>query len=283
MPIIIDPNVPDPPPPLMVTSPDGRLTATIDPDGAGVLLEADFSDLENVAAIRFTRGGTPVASGHDATAIEGKAIAYDRFAPIGVPSRWLAYPIFNDGTIGTPSDALSAIVPDTGCPTFNTWVKSVEDPAASLQLIAIEPLPVFTKTARSKLSGVVNSKYRAGSWDVHLGWETTMSFLTQDAISQKSVERLVTSGPVLLQMTRRFNIDEMFCAVGDLEMAPYRNMVSGQHVWTVPLSQIAEPSTVDAGLYIPGRSYDEIGAQVSNYNERETLWPTYDDVLGLSS
>lgn len=430
MPIIVDPNIPDPPPPLVVSSPDGRLTATIDPEGAGVLLEAEFTSdiarsdtfdagidgwsafanngpapdvscswdepngrimldwrptgvtsyssvgaewalpeplpggrtyvfrfvlngpagksdyarvsllstagagfsatvaspagrtyyldgtdvvvpeghtldrarvylggnvqpsyvaIEQVAIteklpdeVRFLRDGKPVASGHDATAVDGHAIAYDRFAPIGVASRWQAIPIYASGRIGEPTDVVSATVPDTGCPTYNTWVKSVDDPAASVQLIAIEPLPVFTRTARTQLSAVVNHRNRAGSWDVHLGWETTLTFMTQDSISQKQVERLLTSGPLLLQMTRRFNIDEMFVLPGDVEMAPHRNMVTGQHVWTVPISQIAEPSTLDAGLYIPGKSYDEIGAQVANYNEAQTLWPTYDDVLGLA-
>lgn len=258
MPIIDDPRILPPSPPEVIVSPDGVLTASLDLAHSGVLLRADFSGLDPwPTKVRFLRDGVPILSGNPAWAPEGKATAYDYFAPMSRTSVYTAVP---DGGVSSLSAGIR--LPKIPHSNFkNVWAKSAARPVQSMLLTSVGEKPSFGREGRTNLQAIPGSALRGGTSDIQLGWTTTLTFLTQTLAEQTQLEILLTSGAFLLQWMVEFHLQDMWVEPGTLSMVPHARMDAGAQIWTVEVTQIGAPSTVDSPLYIPGRSWAEVGAE----------------------
>lgn len=262
----------------------GQVTVYTDSTVAGESWWIDDVTVEQLSPhnIRFQRGdGQWVRSGDPARSPGASAIAYDHEAPLGQQTSWTAVPIFADGTEGAPSGPVTLTTPDVPRVRRNVWVKAINDPGLSMPLLAVMPLPTFARAGRLSLSDIPDSQYPAGPYDVPSARKTEMTVLTETAADHEAVEALFTSGPVLVQQRGDFGQRDRYYLPGDLTEAPVARMDSGARQWTVALSEIARPATIDAPLYIPGHSFDDL-ATVGTYNDVAAAYDSYDAIVGVT-
>jgi hypothetical protein len=239
-------------------------------------------------AVQFVRLATsdgkipdqPVRSGDWATAVGGKARAYDMEAPVNVVSQWYAIPIMKDGSMGTPSLPVSTTVAFPAG-TLDCCIKPTGKPALTTMVQIVQPLPTFTRPARNNLSNVQGSSYAAGSWDVRLGMIGTFTFWTPDWVERDRIMDALSNGPVFVQINPSYLVADFYALPGDLSEAPMEaDFNDPGRTWTVDFTVIARPATVDAPLVIPGRSYADLKDVVgdrSTYFERKGIFPLYAD------
>lgn len=283
MSIIIDPDDTPPGPPVEVVSPDGILTARRDDTWAGVLLIADFSDLDpDPMKVRFTRVGADgvevaVRSGDAAWAPGGVAVAYDHEAPLGQSSAWYAYPIGWDGVVGDRSDG-AAVTPPSPVPVRDVWLKSLSDPALSLlvKVMAWPELQYGERQQRFDVLGAASPVMRVDSWSLAT---STVTVETDTLDERVAFRALITSGATVLAQTRMINgrPDAYWVPGGFNEVMP--GVSTDPHrTWTVAVTEVDRPTTVGSPLRIPGRSYDTSSLTWPTYADRTATGQTYADV-----
>jgi len=268
MPFIVDPDAELPPPPQTDTGADGILTATLYGSG-GVLLSADFSGLlpTHVRGVRFVRVPSfAVRSGTDATAIGNEAIGFDHEVPVGVPSSWVAYPVFDDGTLGTVSDSVTITMP--AVEVGQLWVKSVSNPTLSVLATVLGPLAGISYATRSESQNVLGSPFPVASWDV---WQASSFALSFDTATEAARLRLTTclsSGIVLLQTNPDVDFPDVYALAGDITRARYDTVhgvsVTAQEISTT-FTEVARPSAGGAALYIPEYSWGDVNDAYANW------------------
>lgn len=282
MPIIIDPNVPNPAPPERMTSPDGILTAYQVNDG--ILLVAQFGDPATPTSwpdkVRFTRRpNVLVRSGNDAWAVGGQAVAYDMEAPLGQSAVWHAIPIDHNGVAGDSSEGVGLANTKPTEP-YNSWLKSIVQPELSMPVFFTnESLPSWSYAARNTLSQVQGSPYPAGGRDKHMAAEITLSAYTDPDVDQQQMLQLLTSGPLLFQTDPDYNEPDFYAIVGDLTRSLAGTMANGARKWEIPLTTIARPSPYGAPLWIPGRTLND--TQQGTLALRQQVFPLVGDTLRI--
>lgn len=281
MPIIVDPTIANPPAPVVTTSPDGVVTARLDSAHAGVLLTADFSELTPTPyQVRFLRDGVSVRSGDPAFSPGGYATAYDHESPLGGTSSWTAVPLYRDGSEGAQSQAVALALPDLSC-GLDVWLKCIADPGLSM-LLALRGEPTFGEESRLNLAAIPGARFPAGSWDVRTPSPRDLTFRVTGREQRDKFLALIDQGPVLVQCKQLYGVDDFYAMPGNLQESyligardPRRNMA-------LQLHPIRRPATIDAPLFIPGRSYDETHKIAGTYTIRTATWPAYDDVVAVS-
>lgn len=282
MPIIIDPSIANPPPPQVAVSPDGILTARSDPTNGGVLLEAQFPGSVGTwpHEVVFERvDGTRVRGGDPALSPGGFAVAYDREAPIGATTAWRAYPVpfhhrGEPEALGEPSDPVALQVTSAA---GLVWLKAI-DSASAIAVQPVQPMPVWRRPISHTLYRVPGSRYPSGAYGRRQAVTGTFTFVTVTLEQRAGVISFFDEGgPLLWQCHPMFGESDMFVLAGDLDET---YAAAGDHpkrLWSVELTQVARPATVDSPLFVPERSYDEIAAQVSSHDEATAVWPLHRD------
>lgn len=254
-PIYVDPNVANPTPPEVIVSPDGILTATVHEVGGGVFLEADFTaSIPTPVWVRFERDGKPIFSGDAAAAPGGYGVAYDMFAPLGVPVTYRAIPIFYDGTEGSPSEAVSVVLPDLDC-TADLWIKPALAAHLSMRLSLYVPNPELGDLPYLTLDHVPGSDRLSGSWDTRTPSPVQMVIQTDTYAERDQLKAALDCGPVLVQAQRAYGIDDFWALPDERQEVVVTEATSPERDNVVTFIPCAEPSTVDTPLVVPGRSW----------------------------
>ncbi|MGZ4521943.1 MAG: hypothetical protein ACXVXO_00785 [Mycobacteriaceae bacterium] len=279
-PIVVDPSFIPPPPPATATSSDGYLTAMLDPAWAGVILKADFTSLSALPVkVAFWRDGQKVRSGDTTWAPGGVAVAYDHEAPLGVSSGWTAVPVNADGTLGTASTVAVLTVPNPAAASTNVWLKSTVQPSLSRQ-VWVETPPQIGMGANLTLTRALGSAYPVGSWDARSGYATQFALVTTTAQQRLDLQSLLDSGPLLYQSASTVDLEDFFSLPGDVTWDYISGAADPSRRWTITVTQIARPATVDAPLVIPGLSWDTVAGSYASWTALAAAKASWTAVLG---
>lgn len=287
MPMIVDPSAPPITAPETVTSPEGWLTAVVDPVWAGVYLAVDYTagdtPLAEAADVRkalITRqdpgaaGPVPVRSGNLAWAIEGTGTAYDHEAPLGVAVAYTARPLYADGTWG-PETSLAVVVPaPSPGHSRDLWLKSLEDPGLSMRVM-YGTAQGTTSTARQETASRSGSPYTAVAYDTAAAPAETVSVdvLAEDIVQFRT---LVRSGVLLAQVRPGYQIPDRFFVPADVSEKPTGKLGStGGYTVTFDIVPIERPDTADQPMVTPEWSYDALAAGFASYDTVEAAYTSY--------
>lgn len=282
MPLITDPSFTPPAPPETVESSDGRLTVSSDPEWAGARLKVSFAvdppvvdgNGELPEQVRFVRGdGQIVRGGDPALSPEGIALGYDHEAPLGATSSWTAVPIFRDGTEGTPSASVALALP-TPVDVDDVWLKAALSPSLSVRVLLVDP-PTFSRKGRVSRSPVVGRRVAAASYDLHEGVDSTLRVLTTTSEERVALEALLDAGPVLFQTSPDRDVDDLWLLIGDADWAFAGDASDPARVWTLSVTEVDRPATLDSPFMDPGRSWALVEDEYTSWDELEAQVPTY--------
>ncbi|WP_215456681.1 hypothetical protein [Streptomyces sp. ATCC 21386] len=287
MPMIVDPSAPPITAPETVTSPEGWLTAVVDPVWAGVYLAVDYmagdTPLAEAADVRkalITRqdpgaaGPVPVRSGNLAWAIEGTGTAYDHESPLGVAVAYTARPLYADGTWG-PETSLAVVVPaPSPGHSRDLWLKSLEDPGLSMRVM-YGTAQGTTSAARQETASRSGSPYTAVAYDTAAAPAETVSVdvLAEDIVQFRT---LVRSGVLLAQVRPGYQIPDRFFVPADVSEKPTGKLGStGGYTVTFDIVPIERPDTADQPMVTPEWSYDALAAAFASYDTVEAAYTSY--------
>lgn len=256
--ITVNPTFVPAPPPLVVSSPDGILTANVDVANAGVLLWADYStSVPTPQKVRFYRGdGSLVRSGDPAWAPGGVAVAYDHEAPIMSTAAYYAVPQDVAGVQGA-SSATAAVQVPAPVDVNTLWVKSPSRPDLSA-LAWVEDPPQITRVARNTFQPIRGSRLGVASWDVRAGQDMTLTIVTETIDDADELDALLDSGPLLVQNRPEYGLPDFYALPGDVQRTRIGGMNNPASRWTVPLTECSRPATLEAPLRIPGNTWDSV-------------------------
>ncbi|MFF9624289.1 hypothetical protein [Streptomyces griseosporeus] len=281
--IVINPSAPLPTPPVESVSPDGVLTVRRDDTWGGVYLIADYSTAVPVPQkVRFVRVGSdgvevPVRGGDLAWAPGGVAFGYDHEAELGVSSSWYAYPITAAGAVGARSQGAGMAMPEPEAPR-DVWLKAVTTPSLSLRVIVIS-WPQLSYDERQQRFDVLGSSAPVMSVDEWSLASGQMTLLTETLEERTALLDLLTSGSVLLSQTlQAYGRPDAYWVPGKVSEEMVGTAGDPGRQWTVDMTQVDRPPTVDTPLRVPGRSYADSAALWPTYADRTATGQTYRDV-----
>lgn len=284
--ITVDPTFVPPPPLETVTSPDGLLSAKIDPGHGSVLLWVNYSTQPTPLPqrVRFYRGdGTLVRSGDPAWAPGGIAVAYDHEAPIGRPATYYAVPVYRDDSVGVQTAGVTVVVPWVADPS-QVWVKSPGNPAVSALLDAAT-FEEDGRAFRPSFNAIQGSRLGVATWDVAQGLAGTLTVKTDDFAQYEAMLRLFDGGPLLIQANPECSGIPDFYALPDGNLASLRRVPTGygygKRDWPIHLTECIRPATLDAPLRVPGNSYAETDPDFPTYQAAMDTGATYADEMGI--
>ncbi|MFF8879597.1 hypothetical protein [Streptomyces flaveolus] len=280
--IVIDPATPPPTPPVESVSPDGILTARRDDLWAGAYLIADYSTSatppQRVRFVRAAEDGTevPVRGGDLAWAPGGISVAYDHEAPLGRPSVWYAYPVSASGVVGARSAGVALTIPEPQ-PTRDVWIKSLSQPALSLR-VRVESWPTLEYVERQERFDVEGASAPVMRVDVWSLPTSSVTIETDTLAEREALLQLLTTTTVLLQTRQEYGRPDSYWVPGKITETMTGDAGDPHRVWTVALTAVDRPPTVDTALRIPGRSYRDSAVQWPTYADRIATGQTYRDV-----
>jgi hypothetical protein len=155
--------------------------------------------------------------------------------------------------------------PATGWDDPSTWIKSLDNPTLSMQ-VAIDSWPEFVWAADDDLQSLPEGGYFGGSYTGLQGIKTTGTFLVQGAERADAFLTLLKSKLVLLQTSPMFNRPSIFAVVGSVKRADVGRMEQQYYSFTVELTQVERPTTVDAPSRMPTRSFADRMARYPTFN-----------------
>lgn len=282
MAIVVDTGLGQSPPPSDTESDDGRLTAHVFSDGAGVLLTYvpdQDEDVPVTVSFRRRSGEQPVVrGGNPAPAPGGYAAAFDNEAPLGVPVGYLATPIDGNGADGDVS-SVTVTIPLPDAPR-DAWLKDPARPGRSMRVLMTER-PELEYAARRELTEIKGKPRPIPSRDVRAAPEGEFECLTKSLDETAALRTLTGTGVVLFQTSTRYGYEDMYLSLGDVTVSseePPDEASRGVRLWTMPFTQVDPPSPTTAPLRIPGRSYD---SEVSLIDEYADLVDSYDTYRAL--
>lgn len=243
------------------------------------MLRADVSAWSPVPlTVRFFRGdGTLVRGGDPAYAPGGIAHAYDHEAPIGAASYYVQACDADLSPVGEPSARVAAEVPSPAT-IRNLWLKNPARPALSLPLWVEDP-PQVARAARNTVTAVPGSRLGVASWDTRAGWETTLTVVTETADEAAALDALLDSGILFVQTRADYDFPEFYCLPGDWTRDRVSRIGNPMSRWSVPLSEVRRPATVDAPLRIPGLSWASVAAQYQTWGNLAAQVASWDELL----
>lgn len=229
-----------------------------------------------VARVRFERqDGTVVRSGNPAWAPGGYAHAYDHEATLGGGTLWRAVPIRFDGTEGTPSEYVGAVIPPLS--DGWAWLKPVTDPDKAM-LLKVEP-PDLSYDGRVDTTSIAGAPRPAATWDVLEGFTTQLRSLVREKDVEEQLMALLDEGPVLAQFPACAGLPDFYFIRGklDLEHVHWDGWPWRRYQWDV--IQIDRPDTTDSPLRIPGLSYDTVARDWTTYDQLKSTVESYNKLL----
>lgn len=229
-----------------------------------------------VAKVRFERqDGSVVRSGNPAWAPGGYAHAYDHEATLGGGTLWRAVPIRFDGTEGTPSEYVGAVIP---APSDGwAWLKPVTDPDKAM-LLKVEP-PDLSYDGRVDTTSIAGAPRPAATWDVLEGFTTQLRSLVREKDVEQQLMALLDEGPVLAQFPACAGLPDFYFIRGklDLEHVHWDGWPWRRYQWDV--IQVDRPDTTDSSLRIPGLSYDTVERDWTTYDQLAATVESYNKLL----
>lgn len=228
------------------------------------------------AKVRFERqDGTVVRSGNPAWAPGGYAHAYDHEATLGGGTLWRAVPIRFDGTEGTPSEFVGAVIP--GLSDGWAWLKPVADPNKAM-LLKVEP-PDLSYDGRVDTTSIAGSARPAATWDVLEGFTTQLRSLVREKTVADQLMALLDEGPVLAQFPACAGLPDFYFIRGkvDLEHVHWDGYPWRRYQWDV--ISIDRPDTTDSPLRIPDLSYDTVERDWTTYDQLKSTVVSYNKLL----
>ncbi|WP_240373039.1 hypothetical protein [Brevibacterium zhoupengii] len=229
-----------------------------------------------VARVRFERqDGTLVRSGNPAWAPGGYAHAYDHEATLGGGTLWRAVPIRFDGTEGTPSEYVGAVIP--ALTDGWAWLKPVADPDKAM-LLKVEP-PDLSYDGRVDTTSIAGSARPAATWDVLEGFTTQLRSLVREKPVADQLMALLDEGPVLAQFPACAGLPDFYFIRGkvDLEHVHWDGYPWRRYQWDV--INIDRPDTTDSPLRIPDLSYDTVERDWTTYDQLAATVMSYNKLL----
>ncbi len=229
-----------------------------------------------VAKVRFERqDGSVVRSGNPAWAPGGYAHAYDHEATLGGGTLWRAVPIRFDGTEGTPSEYVGAVIPALS--DGWAWLKPVTDPDKAM-LLKVEP-PDLSYDGRVDTTSIAGAPRPAATWDVLEGFTTQLRSLVREKDVEEQLMALLDEGPVLAQFPACAGLPDFYFIRGklDLEHVHWDGWPWRRYQWDV--IQIDCPDTTDSPLRIPGLSYDTVARDWTTYDQLAATVESYNKLL----
>lgn len=228
------------------------------------------------AKVRFERqDGSVVRSGNPAWAPGGYAHAYDHEATLGGGTLWRAVPIHFDGTEGTPSEYVGAVIPALS--DGWAWLKPVADPNKAM-LLKVEP-PDLSYDGRVDTTSIAGAPRPAATWDVLEGFTTQLRSLVREKPVADQLMTLLDEGPVLAQFPACAGLPDFYFIRGklDLEHVHWDGWPWRRYQWEVV--QIDRPDTTDSPLRIPGLSYDTVARDWTTYDQLAATVDSYNQLL----
>lgn len=282
MPMIVDPDAPLVVPPVVVTSPDGWLSAAVDETWAGVFLAVDYAagtpltDAADVLQVRITRTDpdgslVPVRSADLAWAIAGVGTAYCHEAPLGVAVIYTATPFYADGTTG-PTSSLSVTVPAPAAPA-DAWIKSVDDPSLSAR-VTITSWPTLTWSSRIEAADIEGSSYPVTSQGSYAAAGSDISIDAEGAQIQILETLLTTPGVRLIQTDPSYRRADQFVLFADPAQG-LDDVPTGARTYTASVTQVARPDTAGQPLRIPSWSWDLLAARYATWDAFAASYSTW--------
>lgn len=232
--------------------------------------------IQDIARVRFERqDGTLVRSGNPAWAPGGWAHAYDHEATLGGGTLWRAVPIMFDGTEGTPSDYVGAVIPALS--DGWAWLKPVNDPDKAM-LLKVEP-PDLSYDGRVDTTSITGSSKPAATWDVLEGFTTQLRSLVREKPVADQLMALLDEGPVLAQFPGCAGLPDFYFIRGgvDLEHVHWDGYPWRRYQWDV--ISIDRPDTTASPLRIPGLSYNTVERDWTTYDQLAATVPSYNKLL----
>lgn len=229
-----------------------------------------------VARVRFERqDGSLVRSGNPAWAPGGYAHAYDHEATLGGGTLWRAVPIRFDGTEGTPSEYVGAVIP--ALTDGWAWLKPVADPNKAM-LLKVEP-PDLSYDGRVDTTSIAGSARPAATWDVLEGFNTQLRSLVREKPVADQLMALLDEGPVLAQFPACAGLPDFYFIRGkvDVEHVYWRDYPARRYQWEV--ISIDRPDTTDSPLRIPDLSYDTVERDWTTYDQLKSTVASYNKLL----
>lgn len=281
--IVINPSAPLPTPPVESVSPDGRLTVRRDDTWGGVYLIADYSTAVPVPQkVRLVRVGSdgvevPVRGADLSWAPGGIAFGYDHEAELGVSSSWYAYPITAAGAVGARSQGAGMAMPEPEKPR-DVWLKATTTPDLSLRVVvtAWPQLEYAERQQRFDVLGAPAPVMSVDEWSLASG---QMTLLTETLDEREALLALLTSKSVLLSQTlQAYGRPDAYWVPGKITEEMVGPAGDPGRQWTVDMTQVERPPTVDTPLRVPGRSYADSAALWPTYADRTATGQTYRDV-----
>lgn len=270
-----------------VTAPDGAVYARYgciadgQPSPGWLAIHSMHGEREGdrqnaVAKIRFERqDGTVVRSGNPAWAPGGYAHAYDHEATLGGGTLWRAVPIRFDGTEGTPSEYVGAVIPALS--DGWAWLKPVSDPDKAM-LLKVEP-PDLSYDGRVDTTSIAGASRPAATWDVLEGFNTQLRSLVREKPVADQLMTLLDEGPVLAQFPDCAGLPDFYFIRGkvDLEHVHWDGYPWRRYQWDVV--SIDRPDTTDSPLRIPNLSYDTVERDWTTYDQLAATVTSYNKLL----
>lgn len=272
MPFTIDPLAPGFTTPTTATSPDGFLKATLDAKWAGVLLHCDLHTVTPTKPYKifFLRAedGSAVRGGDAAFSPGGYAWAYDHEVPLGAATAWVAVGVDRFGVAVFETDAVSLAMPApiTGENGPSTWIKSIEDPSLSLNLMIVEWGDI-TYDVFSQVTHVPGRRKNVGVWDTLGGVNGTAQLLTTNPDDAAAVVDLVNSGTLLFQTSPIFDRPSAYVMPSGLARSDLGRMKDHYTAWSFGIEEIDRPDTTNQPGRMPGSSFADRLAAYATFND----------------
>jgi hypothetical protein len=170
----------------------------------------------------------------------------------------------------------------------SVWLKSIDNPNLSLKLLPVLPLPLFTRAAQATFTTRFGSAYPLATVGVRQARTAEYHFFTDGEAERDALEALVEyvgdTGIYLLQHAASHHTRDIYCVLGDTSEAPQDSgMQDADREWTITLTEVERPPTINAPSYFPGHSNAEARLAAPTVGDRVDVWPTLADAFVVSA
>lgn len=242
--------------------------------GGGNLVVDDFGVyIQPPTDVYILRDGIPIRGAAPSSAAGGVAYGYDYEATFGAATTWTAQPVYTirgKEVLAQEGSSVSLVVPDLK-DDYNLSLKSINQPDLSRKVIGKWPAATRSWDGRDSMAANPGASLSSGSWDVPVQAAETWVMETVTHDEADALERLLTSGPMLVQHQYRRHRPDAYMLVKSIACDYKIGPNFPQRIWTVGLLPIMQPTTVGAPLLVPGKSYGDLDDLGTYANLASTL------------
>lgn len=281
MPIVVT-SPHDQAPSTDVTSPDGRIRATVMSATAGVFLRVDYTGMLGLLGFdwpnpfritiwRETPDGvvTAVRGAQNISQYGAIFHAYDDEVNFGQQVVYWAEAPTVDGSQIVETDKISVLTwePDGGFTSPGVWIKNLENPDLSTPARCID-WSAGSWASRNATADVWGSPQPAVTTDVRKSYNTGMTVLTKDEDEYQALLAAIDASVVYVVGLERHRRRTGYYLIGDIAPSRIGPANSDYDAWTIGLTGMGRPISYGQSLSVPGRSY----------TDRQAVYAEYDDI-----